>query len=120
MSPDDRKLQAPDEVQRALSPEELEAQEAAELPTREALTLISTDPTTMPLYNTADGSGMLGGTPSDSTGATDTASGTANDAADMASTDADASGTEPGTASVTEGDRSEQISQSDTAVAGPS
>lgn len=41
MTPDDKKLQAPEEVKRALSPEDLEAQEASELPDREAMSLIN-------------------------------------------------------------------------------
>jgi hypothetical protein len=41
MTENEKKLQAPDEVKRALSPEELEAQEAAELPDREAMSLVN-------------------------------------------------------------------------------
>lgn len=108
-------------VQRALSQEELEEHMAAELPAREAMSLINTGSTMLPVYDGTTDSGLLGGT-SDSTGTTgtaDTATSTANDTAGLAGTDADASGTEPGTATTTSSDRSEQISQSDTAVAGP-
>lgn len=112
-------------VHRALSQEELEEHMAAELPAREAMSLINTGSTVLPVYDGPTDSGLLGGT-SDTTGTTgtaagtaDTATSTANETAGMAGTDAEASGTEPGTATTTSSDRSEQISQSDTAVAGP-
>jgi hypothetical protein len=104
-----------------LSAEEIEGQAVAELPERQAMSLISTDPSASLLSGyggTADGFGLTD-TTGDQTGATDTASGTANSAtglaSDAAATDADASRSEAG--GVTDVDRSETYSQSDTATA---
>jgi hypothetical protein len=91
-----------------LTPEELEALRGGLLPEREAMSLLSTDPGSyvggfedLPSAPGADGG----------TGAAGGAADTAGSASHLA--DADASG--HGTESVTDADRSEQISQSDTA-----
>jgi hypothetical protein len=111
-----------------LSPEELERQQAAELPNREAMSLINTDPSTLMAYpGTGDdmtglGSGLTaGGATGDTTGGTaDAASTAADDASSLAGTTADASGSESEPISAVEEDRSEQFSQEDSAYAGPS
>jgi hypothetical protein len=105
----------------ALSAEELDQQVAAELPERQAMSLISTDPSSSLLSGYGDAGGGFGlpDTTGDQTGATETASNTAGPATgfanDAVSTQTDASGSEGG--SVTDVDRSEQYSQSDTATA---
>ena len=94
---------------RKLTPEELEALRGGLLPDREAMSLLATDPTAyaggfedLPSTTTGadSGAGMAGA-----------ASGAAADAPHVIDADASDSATE----SVTSEDRSEQISQSDTA-----
>lgn len=104
-----------------LSAEEIERQTVAELPERQAMSLISTDPSASLLSGYGDSGSEFGltDTTSDQTGVTNTASGTADSATgiatDAAATEADASSTEGG--SLTDADRSETYSQSDTATA---
>jgi hypothetical protein len=91
-----------------IEPEELEEQAGDLLPDREALSLIGTDPTSYPLpIDDFDTTSAPGGA------AAGSAANTAGNADDLASTDAQASGS--GSESVTSEDRSEQISQSDSA-----
>src|SRR5688572_26982333 len=92
----------------ALSPEELERQEAVDLPDREAMTLISTMPhlpTTLP--TTADDPALLG-PPEQTTGAP-----SPTDATGMAT---DAAASESGEPSTTDQPRNEQIVSNDSAV----
>jgi hypothetical protein len=95
--------------ERKLTPEELEKLRADLLPDREAMSLLATNPTAY-----AGGlEDLTSTTPGADTGAgaAGTASGTAADAPHVIDADASGSGTE----SVTSEDRSEQITQSDTA-----
>lgn len=109
-------------VRDGLMPEELDAQQVAELPERQAMSLISTDPSASMLTGyegTADDLGLTGTTTGDA-GTSDAVGSTAAGATDLANdaaTEADASGSEPPAGSVTSTDRSEQITQSDTATA---
>jgi hypothetical protein len=92
-----------------LSPEELEQQSAAELPDREVMTLINTDPGMLSTYpDTPVPSGM-----------SDSATGTATQASDLTQSQVPASGSESGTESVVSSPRSDVISQQDSAYAGP-
>jgi hypothetical protein len=107
---------------RNVTPEELDA-EAVDLPDREAMSLIdtsggsvlSTTPTDMGVGGFGDTGGVESGATDTASGSTDAASGPTSAATDAAATDAQASGSAQ--ESTTEADRSEQISQSDTAVA---
>jgi hypothetical protein len=93
-----------------LTPEELEALRGDLLPDREAMSLLATDPTAY----TGGFEDLPSTTPSaeSGAGAAGAASGTAAAAPHMIDTDTSDSTTE----SVTSADRSEQISQSDTAT----
>ena len=103
-----------------LSPEEIEQQQVTELPPREAMTLIDTGSSLLGAYpDTADGLGAFDGTSTGDAAPPDTG-GTADTTTRTLDTYADASGSESGTPNVTDSDRSEQITQSDSAVAGPS
>ncbi len=95
-----------------LTPEELKAQEPGPLPQREVMSLLTPVASALPAFTGAEAPGIVDATPTG--GAQDSA----NDAAGLGQTSADATGTEPGTATVTEADRSETITQSDSAVAG--
>ena len=108
--------------EKALSPEELETQEAAELPVREAMSLISTGGETLfgdfgsldgglGLPATDDAGGLT------DAGTTDDLTGTASDPPASTGTDGMASGTDPNSGSVSEDDRSERFTQTDSASA---
>jgi hypothetical protein len=92
-----------------LTPEELEALRADLLPDREAMSLLATNPTAY----AGQFEDLTSTTPSadSGAGAAGAASGTAADAPHVIDADTSGSGTE----SVTSEDRSEQITQSDTA-----
>jgi hypothetical protein len=91
-----------------LTPEELEALRGGLLPEREAMSLLTTDPGA---YVGAFGELPMDPGPGTGPTAADGATGTAGNASQLV--DADASG--HGDESVTDADRSEQISQSDSA-----
>jgi hypothetical protein len=95
--------------ERKLTPEELEALRADLLPDREAMSLLATNPTAY----AGSFDNLTSTTPSADTGvgAAGDASGTAADAPHVIDADTSGSGTE----SVTSEDRSEVITQSDTA-----
>jgi hypothetical protein len=92
-----------------LTPEEIEALRGDLLPDREAMSLLATDPTAL-VGGFADLPAAPGADAG--TGVADTASGTAGDASRLA--DADASAHD--SASVTDVDRTEQMSRTDTAT----
>lgn len=104
-----------------LSAAEIEREAAAELPERQAMSLVSTDPSAAWLSGYGDAAGGMGltETAGDQTGAGDMASGTAGSATgmanDAAATDGGASGSEGG--GLTDTDRSETYSQNDSATA---
>lgn len=96
------------EPQSQLSVEEIRAQDGADLPQREVMSIIMPD------------TSLLGGMPdtgatTPSGGTAGSATGMANDAAGLAQSSA--AGQQSGTPSVTDAPRSEVISQSDTATA---
>ena len=91
-----------------LTAEELELESASELPNREAMSLIDTGGGLLTVYPGPTDTPETFGPAADTTGATDTAN-------DVAGTAADASGSQPDTANVISDDRSEQITQSDSA-----
>jgi hypothetical protein len=92
-----------------LTPEEIAALRGDLLPDREAMSLLATDPTAL-VGGFADLPTAPGADAG--TGVADTATGTAGDASRLADADASAHGDE----SVTDADRSEQISRTDTAM----
>ena len=102
-------------AEEALSTEDLTEQLGVPLPAREALSLLSPD------------SSLLGAYPMDGTdvttggwaGADQSGTEAAQDAGGSASDLADVSGRQSGEASVTDADRSEQFTSSDSAYAGP-
>ena len=94
---------ADDTTRRELSEEDLAAHQATDLPEREAMSLISTGSTVLPVYDDGGQLGLFpGSTPTD-----------AGEASDLASSDAAAA--ESGAPSTTATDRSEQVTQSDSA-----
>jgi len=90
--------------------DELAQQDAALLPDREAMSLIGADPAQLDAY-AATADGLAAATGADS--AAGMAGGAADDANDVAATDAAGSSSEGG--GVTESNRSETFSSSDTA-----
>jgi hypothetical protein len=106
-------------VDEQLTPEDLDAERITELPDREAMSLISTDPSSSLLggFQMPDG---VDGTTTDTTGTDGGASDAAGSAAATASRlGIDGEASESSSPSMTDADRSEQFTTTDTATAGP-
>jgi hypothetical protein len=99
-----------------LGPEELEQQTAAELPDREVMTLINTDPGMLTAY--PDTTGGLDSTPAAGGDMTGGASDPAQ-ASDLANSQVPAPDDDSGGSTIISYDRTDVFSQQDSAYAGP-